>query len=34
MSSWTPEVSEHGGYVALARRIQSIISSPYRSRAR
>jgi hypothetical protein len=28
MSSWTPEVSEHGGYVALARRIQSIISSP------
>lgn len=28
MSSWTPEVAEQGGYMALARRIQALISSP------
>lgn len=28
MSSWTPEVSDQSAYVALAQRIQSIITSP------
>jgi hypothetical protein len=28
MSSWTPQIPEHESYIALAQRIQSIITSP------